>query len=52
MEEVAIEELTRLFIKEDFENKNIKANHYVVTKKDLIKLCLSVVKLMESVKNE
>lgn len=52
MEELAIEELTRLFIQEDFENKKNKTSYYKVSKKDLIKLCLSVVKLMERVKNE
>ena len=51
MEEMTIEELTKLFIKEDFEERKQK-KYYRVSKKDIINVCLKVVKLMESVKNE
>ena len=50
MEEMTIEELTKLFIKEDFEERKEK-KYYKITKKEMINLCLKVVKLMESVKN-
>lgn len=50
MEEMTIEELTKLFIKEDFEERKQK-KYYKITKKEMINLCLKVVKLMESVKN-
>lgn len=49
MEELAIEELTRLFIQEDFKERDYKT-YYKITKKDIINICLKVVKLMESVK--
>lgn len=49
MEEITIEELTKLYIKEDFEERKEK-KYYKITKKEMINLCLKVVKLMESVK--
>ena len=52
MEELTIEELTRIFIEEDFKSKAKAIKYYKVSKKELINLCLKVVKLMESVKNE
>ena len=52
MEELTIEELTRIFIEEDFKSRKGITDYYKVSKKDLINLCLKVVKLMESVKNE
>lgn len=52
MEELAIEELTKIFIEEDFNNRKSGIDYYKVSKKDLISLCIKLVKLMERVKNE
>jgi hypothetical protein len=52
LEELAIEELTRIFIQEDFDERKNNTEYYKVSKKDLISLCIKLVKLMERVKNE
>jgi hypothetical protein len=52
LEEIAIEELTRIFIQEDFDERKNNTEYYKVSKKDLISLCIKLVKLMERVKNE
>ena len=45
MEEMTIEELTKLYIKEDFEERKQK-KYYKITKKEMINLCLKLVKLI------
>ena len=46
--ENAIEELTKLIIKEDFENKG-KQEYYKLTKEDLIDFCIKLIKVIEKV---
>lgn len=48
--ENAIEELTKILIKEDFESKDKGNIYYKVTKKDLIKFCIKLVKTIERYK--
>ncbi len=44
----AIEELTKLLIKQDFAEKEIGKSEYITIKKsDLIKLCIDLLKLIE-----
>lgn len=44
-----IEELTKLYIKEHLENKNNK--HYVLTKEELIRFCIKLVKVVKKVED-
>lgn len=46
MNEIAIEELTRLLIEEDFKNKD-KELYLKMSKKDLISFCIKLVKTIE-----
>lgn len=47
MNELAIEELTKLLIKEDFENKGKDQQVFKMTKKDLIKFSIKLIKIIE-----
>lgn len=48
MIDIAIEELTRLLIKQDFKDKKSNKEEYVKIKKtELIKLCIKLLKLIE-----
>lgn len=47
--ENAIEELTKLIIKEDFENKG-KQEYYKITKQDLLKFSVKLIKTIERIK--
>lgn len=42
-----IEELTKLYIKEHLETKDNK--HYVLTKEELIKFCIKLVKVIKKI---
>lgn len=46
MNQMAIEELTRILIEEDFKNKGNEIN-LKMTKKDLISFCIKLVKTIE-----
>ena len=48
MLEAVIEELTKLFLKEQF-NKTDEEVYYKVNKKDLIKFCITLVKLIRQI---
>lgn len=43
MNSIVIEELTKMLIKEDFENKG-KKNYYKITKEDLIRFSIKLMK--------
>lgn len=45
-----IEELTKLYIKEHLETKDNK--HYVLTKEELMKFCIKLVKLMKQIEDD
>ena len=45
--DIAIEELTKLLIKEDFENKGKKQEVFKITKQDLIKFSIKLIKTIE-----
>lgn len=47
--ENAIQELTKLIIKEDFENKD-KQEYYKMTKQDLLKFSVKLIKTIERIK--
>lgn len=48
MNNIAIEELTKMLIKQDFAEKETGKNEYIkIKKKDLIKLCIDLLKLIE-----
>lgn len=48
MNNIAIEELTKLLIKQDFAEKEVGKSEYITIKKsDLIKLCIDLLKLIE-----
>ena len=44
--DIVIEELTKMLIKEDFENKENK-NYYKITKEDLIRFSIKLMKVIE-----
>lgn len=46
MNDIVIEELTKMLIKEDFENKENK-NYYKITKEDLIRFSIKLIKTIE-----
>ena len=46
MNAIVIEELTKMLIKEDFENKENK-NYYKITKEDLIRFSIKLIKTIE-----
>lgn len=48
--ENAIEELTKLLIKEDFENKGKDQDTFKMTKQDLIKFSIKLIKTIERYK--
>lgn len=47
MNELAIEELTKLLIKEDLENRGKKQEIFMMTKQDLIKFSIKLIKTIE-----
>lgn len=46
MNDIAIQELTKLIIKEDFENKG-KQEYYKITKQDLMRFSVKLIKTIE-----
>ena len=45
--ENAIEELTKLLIKEDFENKGKEQEVFKITRQDLMKFSIKLIKIIE-----
>ena len=50
--DIAIEELTKLLIKEDFENKGKEQEVFKLTRQDLLKFSIKLIKTIERCKNE
>ena len=50
--EDAIEELTKLLIKEDFETKGQKPKYFKMTTKSLIRFCIRLLKTIEYYKED
>lgn len=46
MNDIVIEELTKMLIKEDLENK-VDKKYYKMTKQDLIRFCIKLIKTIE-----
>ena len=45
------DELNKILIKTNFEDHNNK-KHYILTREDMIRLCIKLIKLIERVNNE
>ncbi len=50
--EDAIEILTEQMIKDNFQNKGVKEDKYILTKQDLYKFSIELIKLVKEVANE
>lgn len=50
MNDLAIEELTKILIKEDFENKGKEKDKFILTKQDLIRFSIKLIKIIERYK--
>lgn len=50
MNDIAIEELTKILIKENFENKGKEKEVYKLTKEDLIKFSIKLIKVIDKYK--